>query len=104
MLTNGEESQQRRKLDHLGLTHEIDLLVASSMVPAGKPDPRAFRHAVDLIGVDACEAMMVGDSLPIDVLGARTAGLMAVLVDRADVHATTDVPRIRSLQDVALTV
>lgn len=103
VLTNGEESQQRRKLDRLGLTDEIDLLVASSMVPAGKPDPRAFGHAVDLIGVAAGEALMVGDSLPIDVLGARAAGLMAVLLDREDAHAGTDVPRVRSLHDLAFT-
>jgi putative hydrolase of the HAD superfamily len=103
VLTNGEENQQRRKLGRLGLAHEIDLLVASSMMPAGKPDPRAFRHAVDLIGVDAGEAMMVGDSLPIDVLGAQAAGLRAVLVDRADAHADTDVPRVRSLSELAFT-
>lgn len=100
VLTNGEEDQQRRKLDRLGLADEIDVLVASSTLPAGKPDPRAFGHAVDLLGIDAGEATMVGDSLLIDVLGARSAGLAAVLLDREDEHATTDVPRVRSLHDL----
>jgi putative hydrolase of the HAD superfamily len=86
VLTNGEESQQRRKLDRLRLAPEIDVLVASSMLPAGKPDPRAFQHAVELIGVDRADAMMVGDSLQDDVLAARAAHLSAVLLDREDVQ------------------
>ncbi|MFC3740233.1 HAD family hydrolase [Paractinoplanes deccanensis] len=101
VLTNGEEGQQRRKLDRLGLLSEVDLLVASSSLPAGKPDRRAFRHAVGRMGVGAGEVLMVGDSLHKDVLGARAAGLEAVLLDRADVHAGAGVPRIRSLDDLA---
>ncbi|SNY51231.1 HAD family hydrolase [Paractinoplanes atraurantiacus] len=102
VFTNGEQGQQRRKLERLGLLPEVDLMVASSTLPAGKPDPRAFRHAVERVGVDASRALMVGDSLHKDVLGARAAGLMAVLLDRADSHAGVEVPRITSLDDLTL--
>ena len=102
VLTNGQESQQRRKLDRLCLGAEIDLLVASSTLDAGKPDRRAFQHTVELLGVDASEALMVGDSLQQDVQGARAAGLMAVLLDRTDAHCAVDVPRVRSLHDLDL--
>jgi putative hydrolase of the HAD superfamily len=68
-----------------------------------RSSPTTFHHTVGLMGVDADEALMIGDSLPNDVLGARAAGLMAVLVDRADVHGTTDVPRVRSLHDLDFT-
>ncbi|MFF5082748.1 HAD family hydrolase [Actinoplanes sp. NPDC000266] len=101
VFTNGEDAQQRRKLERLGLVPEVDLLVSSSTLPAGKPDPRAFRHAVERVGVDASRALMVGDSLHKDVLGARAAGLAAVLLDRADVHAGVDGPRIMSLDDLS---
>ncbi|MEV6596184.1 HAD family hydrolase [Actinoplanes sp. NPDC051346] len=100
VLTNGDEGQQRRKLDRLGLDAEIDLMVASSMLPAGKPDPRAFQHALALLGCDAAEALMVGDSLSKDVLAARAVGLPAVLVDRGDEHPGVDVPRVRSLREL----
>ncbi|MEV0897123.1 HAD family hydrolase [Actinoplanes sp. NPDC049802] len=100
VLTNGDEHQQRRKLLRLGLAGEIDLLVASSMLPAGKPDPLAFGHAVELAGARAAETLMVGDSLTKDVLGAQRAGLAAVLLDRAGVHPTARVRRIRSLDEL----
>ncbi|GGQ49594.1 HAD family hydrolase [Couchioplanes azureus] len=101
ILTNGDETQQRRKLERLSLSAEIDLLVASSMVAAGKPDPRAFQHAVALLGLRGADVLMVGDSLEKDVLAARAAGLEAVLVDRADAHPDAGVPRVRSLHDLA---
>ncbi|MBL7502174.1 HAD family hydrolase [Frankia sp. CNm7] len=101
ILTNGDEDQQRLKLSRLGLNDEIDLLIASSMLPMGKPDPLAFGSALDLLGTAAEEVLMVGDSLEKDVLGAVNVGIEAVLVDRADAHPTVDVPRISTLHELA---
>jgi putative hydrolase of the HAD superfamily len=91
VLTNGDEDQQRRKLDRLGLAPEIDVLIASSALPAGKPDPRAFAAAVGLLGLGPAETLMVGDSLEKDVRGAVAAGLPAVLLDRSGAYATPGV-------------
>ena len=103
VFTNGDEDQQRLKLGRLGLTGEIEALVASSMLPVGKPDPRAFSGALDLLGLTAEEALMVGDSLHKDVHGALNAGISAVLLDRHGAHPTADVPRIRGLHELAFT-
>ncbi|MEU8661553.1 HAD family hydrolase [Actinoplanes philippinensis] len=100
VLTNGDEGQQRRKLDRLGLSCEIDVLVASSSLPAGKPDPRAYRHVVDLLGLPPAAALMVGDSLEKDVRGALAAGLPAVLLDRSGAHPDVEVRRIGSLDEL----
>jgi putative hydrolase of the HAD superfamily len=100
IFTNGDEAQQRLKLGLVGLTDEIDVLVASSMLTVGKPDRRAFAGALELTGLKAGEALMVGDSLRTDVRGALDAGISAVLVDRAGAHPQADVPRITSLQEL----
>ncbi|MEV4350709.1 HAD family hydrolase [Actinoplanes sp. NPDC049596] len=100
VLTNGEESQQVRKVDRVGLAEEIDMLVASSTLPAGKPDPRAFRHTVERLKVDVGRALMIGDSFEKDVAGAQAAGLPAILLDREDAHVGIEVPRIRSLHEL----
>jgi FMN phosphatase YigB (HAD superfamily) len=42
----------------------------------------------------------VGDLYEIDVVGARDAGLEAVLVDVAGLSADRDVARVRSLAEV----
>lgn len=100
VFTNGDEEHQRFKLNRFGLTNEIDVLVASSTLPAGKPDPRAFRHALSRVGVAAHEAVMVGNSPGKDVRGAINAGLDAVLLDRHDVHSDMSAKRVRSLDDL----
>ena len=40
-----------------------------------KPDPRIFRHALDILGVEPAHALHVGDMEELDVQGARNAGL-----------------------------
>jgi HAD superfamily hydrolase (TIGR01458 family) len=46
----------------------------------GKPSATIFQLALDQIGVKASECAMIGDDLQNDVLGARAAGLIGVLV------------------------
>ena len=82
ILTNGERSQQVQKITRLGLKRLVDEIVCSSDLPAAKPDPRAFQTTLARLGVEAEHALMVGDGLENDVLGARGAGMNAVLIDR----------------------
>ncbi|MBL7496092.1 TIGR01458 family HAD-type hydrolase [Frankia sp. CNm7] len=46
----------------------------------GKPAPEFFRAALELVGVEPGEAVMVGDDVAHDVLGAQAMGLTGVLV------------------------
>lgn len=67
-----------------------------------KPHPSIFEAALRGADVSPDEAMMVGDSYPHDIEGARRAGLRAVLVarsGRADPHPA-DVPVIYSLREL----
>lgn len=100
VLTNGNREHQQFKLQQLALADEIDELIAGESLPAGKPDPRAFRCALDQLGVSSDEVVMVGDSLEKDVRGAQAVGIEAVLVDRNGVHAEVGVPRVRSLGEL----
>lgn len=84
-----------------GLTPLVDAAVSSAEVGVGKPHPMIFERALELAGVDATAAAMVGDSVDTDVDGALSLGIEAVLVDRwgsavvpAGAHA------VRSLADV----
>lgn len=97
ILTNGDDEQQSAKVDRVGLTSEIDVLIASSVLPEGKPAPRAFLGAMDFLGMRPDQALMVGDSLERDVRGALAAGLDAVLLDRHDQSSEVGVARITTL-------
>lgn len=48
---------------------------------ARKPLPNGFRRALHVLEVEAREAVVVGDQLFTDVLGAKLAGLDVILVD-----------------------
>jgi len=68
-------------LDTLGLGRHVDFVIDSSVVGVEKPDPRIFGLALERAGLRAEQAAYIGDLYTIDVLGARAAGLTAVLLD-----------------------
>ena len=69
---------------HHGL--DVDAIVDSRTHGRVKPHPTIFQAALELLGVDAGAAVMVGDSLEEDVEGARALGMRAILVDREERH------------------
>lgn len=82
VLTNGDEAQQRTKLDIVGLSGELDFFIASSSLPAGKPDARAFWAACRAAEKAPSTCLMVGNDLRGDVHGAVAAGLHGLLLER----------------------
>jgi putative hydrolase of the HAD superfamily len=68
-------------LARAGLGAVLDFVVDSGVVRIEKPDPAIFALALDRAGVAAAEAMHVGDLFPVDVVGARRAGIEPVLLD-----------------------
>lgn len=85
-------------LDHLELTRYFQFVVVSAIVKTGKPTPSMFREAVRRAGVDAHEAVFVGDLYVTDIVGSRAAGMHPVLVDRSRTPAPVDCDLIRDLR------
>jgi HAD superfamily hydrolase (TIGR01662 family) len=93
---------------HFELEGLITAALSSSEHGYMKPHPSIFEAALRLTGVRAEEAVMVGDSLQHDILGARRVGMGGVLVRRSAVHGDgpapspemADVPVIRSLAEL----
>ena len=100
VISNTEDGRLRDSLAASGLAESFDLLVDSHLVGFRKPDPAIFRHALERLGVEAGEAVFVGDSYAHDALAARDAGMRAVLLDPLDLHPEAVCPRIRSLGDL----
>lgn len=86
-------------LERAGLAQAVDGVVSSAVVGRAKPAPEVFRRALELAGTAAHEALFVGDSLENDVLGARGAGVRAVLLARAG-DPPTGVEAVRSLSEL----
>ncbi len=88
-------------LGRLGLGEHFVAVVDSHVVGVEKPNPEIFRLALERIGVVAEESVYVGDVFGIDVMGARRAGLEAVLIDALGRYpGRVDCPRIRRLGEL----
>lgn len=61
----------------------FDSTVFSCSVGLRKPDPRIYRLALDELGVEAEEAVFVGDGANDELAGAERTGMRAVLIHRA---------------------
>jgi putative hydrolase of the HAD superfamily len=100
VLTNGSERQQRAKLRALDLTDLVGPVFTAEGVGAPKPDPRAFLAACAGLGVLPGEVLYVGDEHETDVVGARGAGLSAVLLDRLGAAPAEETAVITSLAEL----
>jgi putative hydrolase of the HAD superfamily len=104
----GVISNSHRSLDafreHFALNDLIQVGVSSAEHGYLKPHRSIFEEAVSRAGVTADTALMVGDSLRHDVIGAIAAGMRAVLLRRSGENppdAPAGVPIIQSLAELA---
>lgn len=79
VVTNNGRLGTDRTLDRLQLAGVFDGVVTRDDADELKPDPGIVRKALDLAGVNAGEAILVGDSV-IDIEAARAAAVRSVAV------------------------
>jgi putative hydrolase of the HAD superfamily len=85
----------------VGLADWLGVVVTSQEAGFNKPMPQIFRAAMRKAKVRPIEAIYVGDQQQIDVVGANSAGMLGLLIDRNGFFEDiTDSPRISSLAQV----
>jgi putative hydrolase of the HAD superfamily len=82
LVTNGDKSQQRRKIERYDLAGYFDAILIEGEFGAGKPEEIVYRHVLELLRVPAREAWMVGDNIEWDVAAPQRLGLRGVWIDR----------------------
>lgn len=79
----------------------VRVVVDSHVVGVSKPDPAIFEFAlVHFEGIERHRIAYVGDSVTMDVGGARAAGLHPILLDPHDDHPEADFDRITTLLEL----
>lgn len=77
--TNGLPAAQRGRWRRSGLDRVVPRLFVSLELGAQKPDPVFFQRALEALGVeDRARAVMMGDGLDTDILGANRAGIDSI--------------------------
>lgn len=89
------ESFEEKKLEVAGI-------VSAEKVRASKPHVEILQEALRMAGVNADEAVMIGDSETSDVECAMKVGITPILIDRKGVSKRDDIQVVRTLDEVKL--
>lgn len=85
-IVSNSDGRVDQALTAAGLRQYFDVVVDSSVFGTEKPDPAIFHAALRQLDVAPEEALYVGDLYEVDVVGARAAGMEAVLLTSAEVR------------------
>jgi len=87
-------------LTRCGICDCFASITDSGNVGQEKPHPAIFRAALREMKADPAESLYVGDVYSVDYLGARSAGMDAVLFDVAGAYRGREFPRVESLTEL----
>jgi len=78
MIANGDSAGARNIIATCGLEDYFDVIVISEEVSIEKPDKQIFQIVLDKLGVKAENAVMVGNRIDADIVGANRVGMKSV--------------------------
>ena len=99
-VVSNSDGTAEEMLRRASLRDYIDAVIDSAVVGYEKPDPQIFQHALRAMDAEPATTLHVGDLYEADVVGARSAGLHALLLDPfgdwapVDCETLADVPAL----------
>ncbi|MCM8530376.1 MAG: HAD-IA family hydrolase [Lentisphaeraceae bacterium] len=103
LITNGPVYSQVPKVEQVSIKNFVDHVIIGGQEPEEKPFKSIFSKALKLAGVEASEAMHVGDSVAADIVGANNSGITSVWINPDECenqHADFHIPNITHLGKV----
>ena len=89
-----------RVLSRCGIADCFESVTDSGIVGVEKPHPKIFAAALEAMQVRPDESLYVGDVYSVDYVGARNAGMQAVLFDVAGAYRDRKLPRVESMEQL----
>ena len=81
LVTNGAADTQRAKVERFELAHRFDHIQIEGEHGFGKPEERAYLHAMQTLGVTAADTWMIGDNLEWEVEAPQRLGIYSIWMD-----------------------
>lgn len=83
LISNAADDENTQTLiDKGGFRPYLEFIISSAALGKRKPHPLIFQAALDYFGVQANQAVMIGDLLETDILGAHQIGMKSIWITR----------------------
>ena len=92
LITNGFEKTQYQKIKNSGIDRFFTHMVTSEQAGIMKPHAAIFEYALNLTNSTAEKCIMIGDTLEVDILGAKNMGMDTVYFNPAKPHNDKVIP------------
>jgi len=89
-----------RVLTGCGIADCFESITDSGILGVEKPRAEIFRAALAAMNATPEESLYVGDVYSVDYVGARSAGMQAILFDVAGAYRDRDLPRVETLEQL----
>jgi len=100
VVSDAPRSQVWLRLCDLSLQHTFDAVVTFEDTGERKPSPAPFREVLRRLGVEARDALMIGDWAERDVVGGRSLGMKTVFARYGDTFGTQESGADYDIEDV----
>lgn len=92
LITNGFEKTQYQKIKNSGIDRFFTHMVTSEQAGIMKPHAAIFEYALNLTKSTAEKCIMIGDTLEVDILGAKNMGMDTAYFNPAKPHNDLVIP------------
>ena len=105
-LLSNTHALELRSWNRSPLSHMFDVTAFSHEIGVCKPDPAAYLHVLDRLGVPAASAAYVGDGGSNELAGAKEVGFgLVVLAEQAPaLLAPATLPQLRAQADAVISI
>ncbi|MDA3906599.1 MAG: YjjG family noncanonical pyrimidine nucleotidase [Bacteroidales bacterium] len=101
IITNGFSEVQFIKVKNSGLSPYFETIITSEMIGVQKPDPKIFLFSLGKTSAKIGEALMIGDDLEADILGAQKIGMDQIYVNfEKKPHANLPLYEVNNLLEI----
>lgn len=100
IISNWDLSLKDKLLDKIN--SNFQWILGSKELGMRKPQERFFQQIIDRTKLIPGEILVVGDSIRLDIMPARSLGMAATLVDRINLYPHAFLSRVKSLNELPL--
>lgn len=100
IITNGFSEVQNQKIVNSKIDSYFNHIITSEEVGVKKPNPKIFEDALNMVGAQVDESIMIGDNWEADIMGAKNFGMRAIFCNFENESVDESIQSIHNLLEL----